>query len=354
MPPGPATELLSLRRISLVIAATTLLLACRPGGGTTQPAASPAAPATPAPLARTATVGEQAAPSADRVKAVISKSTRTYPVYGRTADELLTYIETYGPVDDRGVRASGTTHYASRLDWRSNGDTRSCSIESMTINVDLQVLLPALGGSALATDVQTNWQAFLDGVAAHEQRHVDIYSRGAEQIKERMLTLAPASGCLNLESQVNSVWDTVQASVDAEQERFHQGEKRRIDGVRGPLKAQIDANRAWLVFLDGQIAAIDANLDTLASQLRALKSVLDSLTAQLQSIEQRYQGQQAPPEVLQQYDSLRNQFNDLVPSYNALVERNASQSAQRADLLRETQTLREQTNALVDQYNWTR
>jgi predicted secreted Zn-dependent protease len=290
------------------------------------------------------------------VKLEVTQSSTTYGVYGSTGDEILSYIEAHGPVDDRGQRASGVTHYSSRLDWRPDGNQRSCTIESMTIFVSLQVVLPALDPSASVTpDVRARWTQFAAGVASHEQRHVDIYLAGVERIRDLMLTLESADGCRALESQVNDVWNSQQALLDQEQEQFHADEKRRVEGLRAPLRTQIDAARAQLESVTSEIRTLDSTLASLTAQLSAVRELLNSLNSQLRAIEASSgEGGTLPPDQYQHYESLRRQYNNLIPSHNALVDQYNLLVARRADLARQSESLQAQVNKLVDDFNWTR
>jgi predicted secreted Zn-dependent protease len=331
--------------------AAAVLAACGQDGP------APGEPAAPSPVSRApgAAVEPTAAPG-DRVRLEVTQSTATYPVFGSGADEILSYIEARGPVDDRGQRASGVTHYSSRLDWRPDGNQRSCAIDSMTIFVDLQVILPALDPAApLGADVRARWAQFAAGVAAHEQRHVDIYLAGVARIRDLMLTLESRDGCLALESQVNNVWDGQQRLIDSEQEQFHIDEKRRVEGLRAPIRSQIEGVRAQLDGLAAEIRGLDSSLVSLAAQLSAVRELLNSLSSQLRGFEASSgAGGTLAPDQYQQYESLRNQYNNLIPSHNALVDQYNLLVSRRAGLAQQSESLQAQVNKLVDDFNWTR
>jgi predicted secreted Zn-dependent protease len=289
------------------------------------------------------------------VQVEVSKSTRYYQVYGSTSEELFAYMENYGPVDDTGQRGTGVTTYESRLDWGSSGDSRNCAIARMTIEVELEVTLPRLAdGSRISGGVLTYWNQFAAGVAAHEQRHVDIYVSAANRLKLEMLALSSGGSCTALEARVNSLWESHQRAADVEQEQFHKDERARIEAARGPLRSQLDTNRSRLGRLTSEIARIDENLKTLTNQIDSMKVLLDSLQTQLKAIEDRYPGQALPDSVNQQYESLRLQYNNLVPSYNALINQYNLLGSQRTALISEADILEADTNRLIEEYNWTR
>jgi predicted secreted Zn-dependent protease len=258
-------------------------------------------------------------------------------------------------VDEKGARAVGLTSYTPSLDWDSNHDPRACAISRMTIGVDLKVTLPALANlSQMAPALRSNWTTYAAGVSAHEQRHVDIWQRGAETIRQKMAEITPTVGCSALEARVLEVWKTQQDATSREQDLFHQQEFARLDAARAPLKSQIDANRGNLDSLTLQIAGLDASLATLSQQIDPLKNLMDSLQTQIRAIEEKYKGTSPPGDIYDQYQRLISQYNNLIPSFNALIGQYNSQVGQRSTLAAQAETLRIQTNDLVEQYNWVR
>jgi len=351
-------RLLTLPKSRLLPVLALLALALGAACGGKGPSPAPTSVITP-PVQATAKLGAPppaagtptALPS-DRVTVVTTTRTTYYTVYGTTSDEILSYIQDYGPVDGNGTRGSGLTVYKPSLSWTSNNDPRACSIASMTITVDLQVQLPALDNPGRLPETLRNyWNAFAAGVAAHEQHHVDIYLRGAERIKQKMLAIAPASSCAALQAQVNQTWASEQAAIDQEQEAFHQAEAARIEAERAPLRAQIDANKARLGQLSAQITSLESSLNTLSAQIDSMQKLLDSLKSQFKAIEQA-SPQGIPPDRYDQYQSLVAQYNALIPGFNALVDQYNSASAQHDSLVSQWNALASQTNALVEQMNW--
>src|SRR5262249_58231292 len=76
--------------------------------------------------------------------------------------------------------------------------------------------------SELAPDIKANWQRFAARVAAHEQRHVDIYLSGAGRMKNRMEALLSEPGsCVKLDKAIRALWVSEQANVEKAQDQFH-------------------------------------------------------------------------------------------------------------------------------------
>lgn len=347
---------------SLAVLAGLLLACSTPGSGArATPLAAATHPPLPAPAsAITATLPSlsplpERTPASERVRVQTANSSQTYAVYGTTAEEIFSYIDAYGPLNDKGERGSGLTEVKWSLQWDSNRDQRACTIATMTIHLDLKVTLPALDrAERLPLALRAGWDGFAAAVAAHEQRHVDIAVRGASTLKGKMEAITPRSPCSALETEVANVWSAQQQQTDGEQARFHADEQARIGALRDPLRAQIDANRTKIDGQRTQIAALDSNIRDLSGQIEVLSANLNSLKSQLASIESQYQGQTLPPSVNQLYESLRQQYNGLIPAYNALVDNYNSTLNRRNALTTENETLRTATNDLVDRFNWTR
>jgi predicted secreted Zn-dependent protease len=310
--------------------------------------------ATPTPGASAAATPAAAA-AADRIRLMTSTSNQTYAVYGASTEEILSYIGSYGPVDDQGQRATGLTETNWSLTWDNNHDQRACSIVSMAIKLEIKVTLPALDHpERLPADLQASWTGFAAAIAAHEQRHVDIALAGAASLKDTMSSIAPTTSCPALESEVNSAWSAEQARTAAAQNQFHAQDQARIAAVRDPIKAQIDGNRTRIESLKTTIASLDGSLAQLSGQMDTLSNNVNALKSQLSAIEAQYPNQAVPAGANPQYDSLRQQYNGLVPAYNALVENYNSTLTRRNAAADESESLRVATNNLVDRFNWTR
>src|SRR5262245_39942223 len=115
-----------------------------------------------------------------------SVSTTYYPVRGTTTATIFTAIDANGPVETSGRRAVGMTS----VDWKlTSGDVDAravpCVFPSLTVKLNVVVTLPRHETpDDLPTDLRERWERFVARVAAHEQRHVDIYLEGAKAMKE--------------------------------------------------------------------------------------------------------------------------------------------------------------------------
>ena len=146
------------------------------------------------------------APQQERVILKIDKSTQYYVVRGTTTSAIFDDVKKNGLFDTKAQRAVGLTSVKWTMDWRGI-ETRPafCNIlGTMTISLDITVTLPRHDQlNDLTPDIRTNWERYAARVAAHEQRHVDIYLNGAKTIQARMETiLTKPSSCPELEDVV--------------------------------------------------------------------------------------------------------------------------------------------------------
>ena len=293
-------------------------------------------------------------PAEDVVKVDTRITSSSYPVRGLTPEAIFDFIEANGPANSKGERGSGLASAQWSYVWKGRNMERACELESMTISLLLEVVLPQHEQlSSLPAAVRPYWDAFAAGVAQHEQRHVDIYVDGARKIESQMSDLGRLESCRALELRIGEVWNQEQARIDAQQEAFHVEEDKRLAAVRRPLEVQIDSNRRRLSTLTNDIKGLDTSLQNLRSELGGIEAQRNALKAQMDAI-QAANPNGLPPQTFSQYETLRQQhdsqtarYNSVVQQHNGLIDRRDSTSAEYDRLLAQTKTL-------VDTYNWTR
>jgi predicted secreted Zn-dependent protease len=281
-----------------------------------------------------------------------SLETTYYDVEGTTTEAIFSHIEQNGPTDGAGKRGSGLTTVNWGYEWQGGPEVGECSIRGMTIKADMVVTLPQhVDVDSLPADIRGNWENYAASVATHEQTHVDIYEQGAEQIRQRMLAIGPQPSCDELETDIKNVWSEEQASINNQQDMFHQQEFDRLAQRRAPIEAQINANR-------DQISALQRQIETLDGVVKALRNEIDSLLREIDGVDQAIldvnqsnessQDKQAKLVVLvQQRNALQERHNAAVDEYNEAL-------AQREPLVAQRSQLIDETNKLVDEFNWTR
>jgi predicted secreted Zn-dependent protease len=290
----------------------------------------------------------------ERVHLRTSEQTRSYSVHGPSSEAIFDFIERNGPTDDSGQRGSGLTAAKWSYVWKGNAGKEGCGIASLTISVDLVVTLPKHEApQTLTPTVLKSWERFAQDVQSHEQHHVDIYLQGASTLKQRMSEIPPQASCELLEKEIGSVWANEQKVIDTAQEQFHSNEEARINGQRKPLQTQIESNRTKLAAYGKDIRDLDASVASLRNEIKAVEAKIEPLKTEMERIESQY-GNNLPPVVYVRYENTRADYNTLIARYNALVDQHNSALDRRNRVAVDYESLVEDTNDLVDTFNWTR
>src|SRR2546422_9375564 len=148
------------------------------------------------------------APPRQPVGVETTVSTGYYPVRGTTTAAIFTAIDANGLVETSGQRAVGVTSAEWKL-TSGDVDVRAvpCVFPSLTVMLHLVVMLPRHETpDDLPADLRGRWERFVARVAAHEQRHVDIYLEGAKAMKARLEGTRTAVSCADLEKAIDVAW----------------------------------------------------------------------------------------------------------------------------------------------------
>jgi predicted secreted Zn-dependent protease len=219
----------------------------------------------------TACASPPPAPPRQPVLVETSVSTRYYPVRGTTTPAIFSAIDANGLVETSGQRAIGLTS----ADWRLTSgevDVRAvpCVFPSLTATLHLVVMLPRHETpDDLPADLRDRWERFVARVAAHEQRHVDIYLEGAKAMKARLEATRTAVSCARLEKAIDDAWRAAQANIERAQAAFHTEDATRARSEREALQARLDSTRAQLEPVNAEIRRLDAELADLRRQVDA-------------------------------------------------------------------------------------
>ena len=210
-------------------------------------------------------------PAPPRQPAVVetSVSTRYYPVRGTTTAAMFAAIDANGPVETSGQRAAGMT----LADWKlTSGDVDvravPCVFPSLTVTLHLVVMLPRHEApEVLPGDLREHWERFVARVAAHEQRHVDIYLDGANAMTARLEATRTTVSCAHLEKAIDAAWQAQQADIERAQTEFHAVDQTTARSERETLQARLDGTRAQLEPVEAEIRRLDTELADLRRQV---------------------------------------------------------------------------------------
>jgi predicted secreted Zn-dependent protease len=294
-------------------------------------------------------------PQREWVMIKTSSSVQYYSVRGTTADAIFDDIKGNGLFDNKGRRAVGLTSGKWSMDWeRIETSPAVCRPESMTILLNLVVTLPQHDQlNDLSQGIRTNWQRFAASVAAHEQRHVDIYLNGAKTMKTRMDAITTkSSSCSELKNVVDSVWASQQAETERAQNEFHLEDEARVQNNRKPLQDQIDINKARLTAISSEFRSLDQTLDDVKRQRDTTHARIGAVEAEMAK------SGASPPKCSQarltsRIQALCEEYKALVAADNALVDQHNGAASRRNNLADEHNRIVAVNNGLIDAYNWT-
>jgi len=286
----------------------------------------------------------------------VSSSTQYYSVRGTTPAAIFDDIERHGLFDNRARRAVGLTSGEWSIDWKGI-DSRSafCRPESMTITLNLAVTLPRHDQlNELSQGNRTSWQRFAARVAAHEQRHVDIYLNGAKTMKTRMeAILTKSSSCSELESAIRNIWTRQQAETNRVQDEFHLGDESKIQNDRKPLQVQIDINQTRLTAINSEIRDLDQTLDDLKRRGDTTRAGIGGVKAEMAK-SGASSTNCSQSRLTSWIQALCQQYNALIAVYNALVDQHSGAVSRRNDLGDEHSRVVTVISGLIEALNWTR
>jgi predicted secreted Zn-dependent protease len=287
------------------------------------------------------------------VELISTLSVTYYSVFGNNTEELVAYMNENGPMTADGERAVGLATAKPKRDWRARMEGQDCMVGSMTITVEVSLMLPRLDSSArLNPATLRNWQTFAAGVEAHEQRHVDIYLQGFEEMRAGMASIGPKDTCAAIEAEVRRVWESYLAIINVRQEDYHAEDDRRVEREREPIRRQIEANRLRMQAIASQITDLDRSLETMKAQWDDLEGRLAALKMQIDAIAERYPDLVLPEPTYSHYQQLKAEYNSIVPSYNTLLAQFEAASRLRQSAISEHNRLAANTSQLVEDFNW--
>jgi predicted secreted Zn-dependent protease len=277
--------------------------------------------------------------------------TEFYAVTGATTELIFESIERNGPRVD-GAPAYGSIAGKPEATWElAQAGGGLCEIGSMTFTFDLTITLPEHQQLAsLTPQLRTKWQSFVDAVKKHEDRHAEIYSAGVPRLQEAMVSI-PAQPCGVMGADVQRTWLFQRELLNQEQDQFHAEDNARLETLRAPTKAQLDANEARLKSLEAEINNLDAEQNRIGAELSRIESRLPSLESEILSLERSYPAG-APSDVVRRYESLIAEYNGLVERHRGLAASGNALIGRRNSLVDEYNRLVAARGSIFEQYAW--
>jgi len=277
-------------------------------------------------------------------------ATTYYSVRGTTTSKIFEEIDAQGLRDQDGERAAGLASAKSAMAWTARATGALCTPQSVTITLDLVVTLPRHERlNDLSNGLRQRWEHLAAAIAAHEQRHVDIFMDGANAVKSRIeAVLKKWASCADVETSLRSLWTSQEVETEKAQRGFDVADSARLDLDRKPLQAAIDTARAKLAALTAEIRQLDAALDDLVRRAAAVRENIDAVNVDIA----KANGSCSRP--TDRVVARCRQYNALATGHDALVAEHSSVVAHRNRLAGEHNALVESISELIETLNWVR
>ena len=157
-------------------------------------------------------------------------STHWFEVEGRTARQLVSYLNSHAIAGDHGhAYASVHPNYSLSLDTRDTG--KQCRATRVDVRIAFDLTLPvAASPGAMSAAARRAWTRFAGFARAHEAHHQASYTSCASGFVAwaRRMT---ASGCVALESQIRQAFAQMRRDCEARQMSFDRSQARVLRGL---------------------------------------------------------------------------------------------------------------------------
>lgn len=157
-------------------------------------------------------------------------SRSTYGVYGNTVDEMRRSLGTWGP--------GGHWGYAFwRFEWDAdlrNGPGGLCQAENLTVTLRTSTRTPVLGWFAFPPSCpRASFELMRVALERHEQEHVDIAVRTANEIREALASVPADFSCGRLRANLGAAMSRIVDAGALRQSRFDADTSNgQTEGVR--------------------------------------------------------------------------------------------------------------------------
>ncbi len=266
-------------------------------------------------------------------------------------------VEANGPdyeIVPKGRFTAGLTEAESSYEYEFLDTGDYCEVRSVDINLGLIVTLPEHSNTLALSDLLlSRWQGFKNGVAVHEQKHVDIHIERIEAFKKRLESFPEKfPDCETLKSNVTSAWELERILDGQEQEAFHESEEQLSQRLRTPVQQQIDDNALASAAYQDELTRIALEIEGLKVQVADFDELMLPYDAEMTAIRDQYPDLVLPPDTFDRYEVLlaeRNRLNDL---RNAVVTHQNTLAQEHNRIIEEINQLTEQTNQLIEELAW--
>lgn len=114
---------------------------------------------------------------------------RTYPVRGRTVDEITHSLDSSGPTW-QGRVVQGLTQWRLRWRWRSTMHEGTCRLMDLRVLAEVEITLPRWRDhDSASASLALDWESFEEALRGHEYRHRNLAVEAATEVLGMLRTL---------------------------------------------------------------------------------------------------------------------------------------------------------------------
>lgn len=156
-----------------------------------------------------------------------SVSTGYYEVSGKTGKELDRSIASNAPM--RGHAFAATQLTIRPVSVLTGENASGCRVTTAKFRVDAKITMPRwTNRKGASKNLRDGFDIFADYARLHEQIHVKIGEKAANEMERALLALPPQKTCAQLEQRVKQVINDIQREHHKAQLAFDAAEEKRI------------------------------------------------------------------------------------------------------------------------------
>ena len=168
-----------------------------------------------------ASSGASTAALAGPAAIAVSVSRESYPIRGKTGDQLLEAMDRRGPKHGLLTRAIAQTRYSVGWDitWAANGGV--CRVETANAKLLITYTYPEVAGG-VPPALKSRWATFMRGVVHHEENHGkmarDMVADAERAVSKIAIRNDP--GCAKARAETKRRADAIYARYEQRQVQF--------------------------------------------------------------------------------------------------------------------------------------
>jgi len=155
------------------------------------------------------------------ISPVVTEHYEYYEIRGNNEQELRNQMCRNGCPFGDGKKYDSLTTWKVKLDYGYAQATKSCSTDSVKVNVAINFRYPKwVRTDDAPPQLVTKWDNYMRNLVMHENEHRDIAVAAATELSEAVAALPPASSCTEIDRQVRALSRERLEKLSADEKRL--------------------------------------------------------------------------------------------------------------------------------------